>query len=175
MIKLSSTKSVCDKDVYSELYTKHAPQLRNHLYYKCGDLSVAEDLAQESFIRLWNKCKEVVFETVTGFLYTIGNRLFLDKVRSKKVVLKFEKEQVQQANHEDPYYIFRTKEFREKIEGVISDLPDGQREAFLLNRIDKLTYKEIAVRLEISETAVEKRITKALIKLKSKIEEFKNI
>ncbi len=175
MVKPSSIYPVCDQEIYSNLYTEHAPLLRNHLYYKCGDLDVAEDLTQESFIRLWNKCKEVIYETVTGFIYTIANRLFIDRVRTEKVALKFEKEQIQQYDHEDPYYILRTEEFRNKIESVISDLPDGQREAFLLNRIDRLTYKEIAIRLQISETAVEKRMTKALIKLKTKIKELKNI
>jgi RNA polymerase sigma-70 factor (ECF subfamily) len=172
---MPTTKSICEQEVYSDLYRTHAGQLRNHLYYKCGDMAVAEDLVQESFIRLWNKCKEVVFDTVVGFVYTVANRLFLDKMRSEKVALKFEKSLVTQNNNEDPLYILRTDEFRVKIEGAISELPDGQREAFLLNRIDKLTYKQIAERLEISETAVEKRMTKALVKLKSKIEEFKNI
>jgi RNA polymerase sigma-70 factor (ECF subfamily) len=138
-------------------------------------MAMAEDLVQEAFIKLWNKCRDVVYATVVGFVYTIANRLFLDKMRSNKVSLKFEKSQVMQNDNEDPLFILRTDEFRTKIEGAISELPDGQREAFLLNRIDKLTYKEIALRLEISETAVEKRMTKALIKLKSKIEEFKNI
>ena len=68
----------------------------------------------------------------------------------------------------------RTKEFRLKLETVISNLPEKQREAFLMNRIDKLTYKEIALRLEVSETAIEKRISKALIKLNniSEIKDF---
>jgi len=136
---------------------------------------VAEDIAQESFIRLWQKCADVILEKVTGFVHTVANRLFLDQVRSKKVSLRFEKDQLPQQNSEDPYYILRTEEFRERIEAVISDLPEGQREVFLLNRIDKHTYKEIAEMLGVSQTAVEKRMAKALVKLKDRIEEFKNI
>ena len=86
-----------------------------------------------------------------------------------------QKTQILNNNSEDPHFILRTKEFREKLETAISNLPDGQREAFLLNRIDKLTYKEIAHLLEISTTAVENRMTKALIKLKSSIEELKTM
>lgn len=168
-------ESVCQEDVYNSLYHKHFQALRNYVYYKCGDLDQAEDIAQESFIRLWQKCADVIFEKVTGFVHTVANRLFLDQVRSKKVSLRFEKDQVTQQNNEDPYHILRTEEFRQRIEEVISDLPEGQREVFLLNRIDKHTYKEIAEMLGISQTAVEKRMAKALVKLKDRIEEFKNI
>jgi len=167
------SQSICEEQTYNEIFRQQSVELRNYLYYKCGDLNQAEDLVQDTFIKLWKKCAEVVFETVVGFIYTIANRMFIDLTRSKKVALKFEKQQVEQKA-DDPYFILRTNEFREKIESVISELPDGQREAFLLNRIDKLTYKEIAERLEISEKAVEKRMTKALIKLKDKVEELKH-
>lgn len=168
-------ESVCQEDVYNGLYHKHFTALRNYMYYKCGDLDQAEDIAQESFIRLWQKCADVLFEKVTGFVHTVANRLFLDQVRSKKVSLRFEKDQLPQQNSEDPLYILRTEEFRQRIEEVISDLPEGQREVFLLNRIEKHTYKEIAEMLGVSQTAVEKRMAKALVKLKDRIEEFKNI
>jgi RNA polymerase sigma-70 factor (ECF subfamily) len=62
-------------------------------------------------------------------------------------------------------------EFKVKLEQAINDLPDGQREAFLMHRIDQMTYKEIAERLEISVKAVEKRIHKALVKLRGKLKE----
>ncbi len=165
--------SICDEQVYHEIYVSNAEKLRNFLYYKCGDADQAEDLMHDTFIRLWNKCAEVVFETVVGFLYKVANNLFLDQARSKQVSLKFEKSLLPQTDSTDPFFHLRTEEFREQIEGAISGLPDGQREAFLMNRIDKMTFKEIAQQLEISETAVEKRISKALLNLKEKIAELK--
>lgn len=158
--------SVCDEDVYNNLYKTHAEGLRNHLYYKFGNLTQAEDIVQDAFIKLWGKCSTVIYEKAAGFLYTIAKNLFIDTIRSNKVALKFEKENFSIQDNEDPYFHLRTKEFKEQIESVISALPEKQREAFLLNRIEKLTYKEIAIKLEISQTAVEKRIAKALIKLK---------
>ena len=58
-------------------------------------------------------------------------------------------------------------EFKNELETAINDLPEGQKEVFLMNRIDKLTYKEIAERLGVSQKAVEKRMHKALLKLKN--------
>ena len=63
-------------------------------------------------------------------------------------------------------------EFDEKIKRAIGLLSDGQREVFLLSRIQKKTYKEIAELLGISVKAVEKRMHKALIKIR---DVYKNI
>lgn len=163
---MNNTISVCEEQVYNQLYKTHAESLRNHLYYKFGDLNRAEDIVQDSFIKLWSKCSEIIYEKAANYLYTISKNLYIDTIRSRKVALKFEKETVPSHDHEDPYFHLRTKEFKEQIESTISALPEKQREAFLLNRIEKLTYKEIANKLEISQTAVENRISKALIKLK---------
>ena len=168
-----STGSLCNEHVYNGIYQKQVQKLRNFIYYKCGDLDMAEDITQESFVKLWLNCATVVMESVMGYLYTIANRLFIDQTRSQKVRLKFEKEPIKTSNTEDPYHQLRTEEFREALETTISDLPDGQREVFLLNRIDGHTYKEIAEMLQISSTAVEKRMAKALAKLRDRIQEFK--
>ncbi|MEP1094738.1 MAG: RNA polymerase sigma factor [Cyclobacteriaceae bacterium] len=170
---MPETSSICDEQVYHDIYITNAEKLRNFLYYKCGDSDHAEDLMHDSFVKLWKKCAEVTFEKVVGFLYAVANNLFLDHVRSQKVSLKFEKSLLPKSDLNDPLFQLRTDEFRLQIETAISDLPDGQREAFLMNRIDKLTFKEIAHQLEISETSVEKRISKALLNLKGKIEELK--
>lgn len=165
--------SICEEHVYRDIYVSNAEKLRNFLYYKCGDQDQAEDLMHDAFVKLWKKCAEVAFEKVVGFLFTVANNLFLDQVRSKKVSLKFEKSILPKSDPNDPFFQLRTDEFREQLETAISELPDGQREAFLMNRIDKLTFKEIAEQLEISQTSVEKRISKALLNLKGKIEELK--
>lgn len=163
---MNTPTSVCEEQVYNQLYKTHAESLRNHLYFKFGDLDQAEDVVQEAFMKLWAKCSTVVYEKVAGFLYTISKNLFIDSFRSKKVSLQFEKNVTHTHDLEDPYFHLRTKEFQKKIEDTIAALPEKQREAFLLNRIEKLTFKEIALKLDISQTAVEKRISNALVKLK---------
>ena len=58
------------------------------------------------------------------------------------------------------------EEFRKRLEEGISNLPEGQRVVFLMNRIDKKKYREIAEELNISVKAVEKRMHKALVALR---------
>ncbi|GAB5524599.1 MAG: hypothetical protein Roseis2KO_24710 [Roseivirga sp.] len=63
-------------------------------------------------------------------------------------------------------------EFESTITQAIDQLPEGQREVFLLNRIEKKTYVEIAEMLEVSVKAVEKRMHKALVKLRKVCKEI---
>ena len=53
-------------------------------------------------------------------------------------------------------------EFMEKFKRVIANLPDRQREVFLLNKVEKKTYREIAELSNVSVKAIEKLMSKAL-------------
>ena len=164
-------KNVCDDQTIERLYKQHAPQLRNYLYYKCKNIERADDLVQEAFSKLWEKCKDVVPEAAKSFLYTVAKNTMINLINKDKVRMKFNSTQTKAKEHETPQFQMEYSEYKHKLEGVISDLPDGQREAFLMNRIDKLTYKEIAERLDISVKAVEKRMHKALVKLREQLTE----
>lgn len=74
---------------------------------------------------------------------------------------------------ETPEFRMQEIEFKVRLEQAISELPETQREVFLMNRIDKLTYAEIAERLGVSVKAIEKRMGKALKHMRSKIKLFK--
>ena len=166
------SRSVCQEDNFHELYTAYAKSLRNYLYYKCGDLNKAEDLSQEALIKLWENCKSVVFEKAKSYLYTVGQRLMINQIRHEKVVLNFEKGSNLSVNQEDPDYVLREKDFGVQLEQAISALPEIQREVFLMNRIDKLSYGEIADLLGLSVKAVEKRMHNALENLRNSVKEL---
>ena len=57
------------------------------------------------------------------------------------------------------------KQFKEKLTRSLNQLSSKERTVFLMNRIDDLTYREIAERLDITQKAVEKRMHQALKKL----------
>ena len=159
-------KSVCQEDVYANIFQSYATMVRNFIYYKSGDMQQAEDIAQEAFVRLWNNCSNVPIEKAKGFLYTVANNIFLNEVEHKKVVLKFQQKSGGDSGSLDPEFLLEEKELKLKLETAIAELPDGQREVFLMNRMDKKTYAEIAELLGVSVKAVEKRMHKALVKLR---------
>jgi len=164
-----TSDEVCEPEVFDNIYITNANNLRNFLYYKYGDLKAAEDVVQESFIKLWVNCTKVAIEKAKSFLFTVANNLFIDIKRHEKIVLTYKKRGNSSVNKETPEFIMQEKEFMDKLQITIGSLPDKQREVFLLNRIDKKTYKEIAEMLDLSVKAVEKRMQKALIIVRKKI------
>ncbi len=163
-------ESICKPKVFAEIFDNHSEALRNYMYYKCGDMHLAEDLVQESFVKLWSSCAKVMVSKAKSFLFTVASNLFLNVVAHKKVILKHQKQTTKQYTKETPEFILEEKEFMEKLQKAIADLSEKQREVFLLNRIDKKTYVEISEIVGISVKAVEKRMSLALKKLREKIE-----
>lgn len=163
-------KSVCEQKNFEEVFNKHSQTLRNYIYYKCGDTQQAEDIVQEAYIKLWNNCTKVIFEKAKSFLYTVANNHFLNEVAHKKVVLEYQKQNTtNNTSIETPQFILEEDEFHKKLKKAIADLPERQREVFLLSRIDKKKYSEIAEIVGVSVKAVEKRMSKALLTLKEQI------
>jgi len=155
-----------DAAQFQRYFKEYAAQLRNYLYYKCGDLAQAEDFMQEAYLRLWDKRADVESGKVKSFLFTVAHNLFLDHVKHQQVKLKFQRKPQKQYNVEHPQYLLEEEEFHQYLELAINQLPEKSRVVFLMNRIDKLSYKDIADRLDISVKAVEKRMHKALVELK---------
>lgn len=160
------TSSVCEEATFSGIFREYADTLHHYLFYKTGNQGLSQDLVQEAFSRLWKNCRSVVVATAKGYVFKTANNLLLNEYEHQKVRLRFEQAPHRERDHEDPAYVLEEKELREKLEQAIADLPEKQREVFLLSRIDKMTYQQIADSLGISRQAVEKRMYKALDKLR---------
>ncbi len=162
-------RSVCESQTFKALFDTHSETLRNFIYYKCGDIQQAEDIVQDSFIKLWKNCAKVIFEKAKSYLFTVANNAFLNEIAHKKVVLEHQKNHSQKSSNLTPEFLLEEKEFMEKLNKAIADLPFRQREVFLLSRIDKKKYAEIAEIVGITVKAVEKRMSQALVILRKKI------
>ena len=165
----SDTKSVCEQINYETIFNNNSKILYNFVYYKCGDSQQAEDIVQEAFIKLWNNCSKVKFEKAKSFLFTVARNLFLNEVAHKKIVLQHQALTTNESTTITPQHVLEEKEFMVKLENAIADLPEKQREVFLLSRIDKKKYSEISEITGVSVKAVEKRMSLALITLREKI------
>ena len=164
---------ICKEKSFQVFFNSHAKLLRNFLYYKYGGLKEVDDIVQDSFVKLWNNCTKVTKKTAKSYLYRIAINESNSRLRHEKVKLKHQNE-VKNINrsytNQSPEFILEEKEFKKKLENAISSLPNRQREVFLLNRIDKKTFREIAELSNVSVKAIEKLMHKALLKLRSKIE-----
>ncbi|MDX2248795.1 MAG: RNA polymerase sigma-70 factor [Bacteroidia bacterium] len=155
-----------EREVFQNLFDNYYEAIRNFLYYKSGEMELAEDLTQEAFLILWKKRESINPDKAKSYLYTIANNLFLNEIKHQKVVIRFQQQPVSNTLFESPQFLMEAEEFKVKLEKAISDLPEKNRSVFLMNRVEKMTYKEIADRLSLSVKAVEKRMHKALTELR---------
>ena len=163
---------ICNPKIFEDVYQRYSDDLYRYIYYTLGDRDKAEDVTQNAFITLWEECKKVSFEKVKSYLFTLGRNKSLNVIKHEKVEYNFKQERTNDTNHESPDYELEYKEYKQLLEQTIGKLPEGERQVFLMNRIDKKKYTEIAELLDISVKAVEKRMHNALIKIRSKVEGF---
>jgi len=159
----------CEEAVYNDLFRKIAPLLRNFLYAKYKHEERASDMVQEAFLTLWKNCSKVMPNMAKAYVFKVAQNQMLkliDKDKTKEKHIAF----IHRDRHnENPEFQLEFTEFDQRVQAAINDLTEAQREVFLMNRIEKMTYAEIAALLEISQKAVEKRMSKALVSLREKI------
>lgn len=167
------------KEAFEEIYNDYFGVIYHLSLQYLHDSVIAEEIVQDSFMKLW-EIRETLNEQfyVRSFLYTITKNNCLNHLRNRKTALKHQ-ENLQylemQFNYEALEKMGNYLEFealREKIDQAIASLPSVIRETFLLNRFEELSYKEIALKQNISVKSVETRISKALRILRLELKDY---
>jgi RNA polymerase sigma factor (sigma-70 family) len=156
-------------DRLDELFRTESPRLTTYFRRRVGDLDEAVDLMQEAFARLAGARPETSLRSPERYLQRIARNLLFNRsrARSAKAV-----EVVPFYEESSPVVTFPAQEdqiaaddlFAQYVDAV-KTLSPKTREVFLLHRVDELSYKEIAVRLDVTIGTVEYHITRALAQL----------
>ena len=173
----SAETSLCEEKYYSDFFKSQAKSLRNFLIIKFGDETLAEDLVQESFVQIWKNCASVEITKAKSYLFTVAVNKGLSVKRHEKVVFKHQNLVINTSKEgtevDSPEFKMLEGEFMDKFKKLIASLPDRQREVFLLSRVEGKSYREIAEMCNISVKAVEKLMSKALLKMRTGLGKFK--
>lgn len=140
-----------------------------YIYYRSGNGELATDIAQEVFIKVWEKQFDYHPNKIKSLLYKIGLDIYISHYRKVKVETKYLNEIKFNFTEGVSTNSLEYQELKTLYEKTLANLPEKQREVFLMSRLEELTYKEIAERLEIGVKAVEKRMSLALGVLKKAI------
>ena len=153
---------------FKMIYDNHFDNLRRYLYYRSGDQDLSADIAQNVFMKIWNKKIDITNGNVKSLLFKMGTDEFISYYRRSKIERDYVNSQDFKLVHEiDDENDFSEK--KQKFEKALNTLTDKQRVALLMNKMEGLTHKEIAESLNLSQKAIEKRISQALRALKNNL------
>jgi len=137
----------------------------------------AEDIVQDTMIRIWNKREEwTQFDSIEAYCLTIVRNLAIDRSQlkdSQNIELTPETQESPDAS--DPYDQLVNDERLRLIHQLVKKLPEKQRTIFQLRDIEGKSYKEISVVLDISEEQVKVNLFRARKKIRdgyTEIEEY---
>lgn len=155
-----------DVAAFRKLFDIFNRPIHRFVSYKLADADTAEDITQEVFVKLWENRGDVQPErSIKSYLYTIANNLTLNHIRHSKIVRKHQENTrliSENLAESSPEQLLEQVEFDEAILSAINHLPEKSRIVFQLSRMENLSYKEIAARLDISIKTVESHIGKSL-------------
>ncbi len=154
------------------LFSRYYRRLLGYASRFVDNYTVAEDLVQDSFARLWEKRKALEAVSLSALLFTMVRNNCLNHLKRQALVDIHSVDWLENLDGEERLYhldfcpdvemSLLYKELESQIPQVLKQLPPRSREIFLLSRSQGLKNREIAERLDISTTAVEKHIRRAL-------------
>ncbi|MDP2336313.1 MAG: sigma-70 family RNA polymerase sigma factor [Bacteroidota bacterium] len=159
------------KEEFGTLFNSYFEDVRRYILYRSGNEEIADDIAQETFLRIWEKQLTIDPKTVKGLLFKIAGDLFISQYRKEVIAFNFFNTFQPNNKSTTPEDELNFQELKEAYEAALKSMPEKQRTVFLMNRIDELKYKEIAEQLELSVKAIEKRMSQALEHLKSNLKD----
>ena len=161
-----------ERNAFSDLVRIHARGVFNVVYRMSGDALVAEDAAQETFIRAWQNISSYRPQTsLSNWLYRIAFNAGMDMLRKEKRVLPNDIDEMQLTDdHPSPESIASQNERTALVQKAILSLPDASRAVLVLKEYEGMSYREIADALDIPLGTVMSRLNYARKLLKEKLE-----
>lgn len=163
-----------DKTVLKELFDAHYKPVCATINRFVGERGVTEDLAQQVFIRFWEKRQQIDINISPGaYLHRMAVNEALAWLRSKKNQPTEEVTPLTPfAPASDGEASYLHSELSDQVHQAIDALPPRCRAVFQLSRFEELSYQEIADRLDISIKTVEHQMGKALRVLRERLASY---
>jgi RNA polymerase sigma-70 factor (ECF subfamily) len=150
-----------DRQAFGELVRRHRAGVVNVVYRMSGDANLAEDAAQEAFIRAWQHLSGYRPRSpFRNWLYRIATNAALDALRREKQTVDVDGLQLA-ASSEGPEATVEGLERAERVQEAVAALPPASRAVLVLREYEGLSYREIAETLEVPMGTVMSRLSYA--------------
>lgn len=164
-----------DADAFEVLYARHRRSLYGFLLRQCGNAQIAEELYQEIWLKLVRSRERYeVRASFRTFLFRIAHHAVIDHIRAQgrnpeQEALEYEEEAgsgQDEAAWATPEQALETRQLAELLIRLIGELPEVQREVFLLREEAGMGIPEIAEVIGVNPETVKSRLRYAWAKLR---------
>ena len=150
---------------FQKLYTFYSGKVYNFIFgISGGDQFLAEEITQNTFIKIWEIRFEIHIEgSFSSLLFTISKNLFINELKTRIRITIYTNSLVVSTN-EEHHSTEKDLEFNlleERINQLLLELPPARRQIYILSKLRHYSNKEIASMLSISENTVESQLSKA--------------
>lgn len=154
-----------DLSAFGALVERYQEKVVNVIYRLCGDPELAQDVAQEAFVRAWQKLPQYdIQRPFQNWLLRIAANIAISHLRQAKPTVDIEKVQLG-SMHENPDILVEEKQRDAYIRQAILDLPVASRSVLILREYEGFSYKEISDALQIPIGTVMSRLNYARTQL----------
>jgi len=164
-----------DQKAFEKIYSHYFGNVYNTILFLVRRHSLAEELTQQVFIKIWDKRESIrIYTSPDSYIKRLCKNLVYDyfkKLKSEKLSC-LEENLDHHFIHNDLEEMIDHNELEVQILNVISKLPPSQREIFNLSRFQGLKNDEIADQMNLSKRTVEHQLYRALQKIKKSIGEY---
>ena len=164
------------KSLFEGLARRFYAGVYNYRCWMSRDVSLAEDLTQETFMRIWQHPPELRSQrALKAWVFRVARNEFLQHYRRAGLatVALEDPAGVESAGgpSSDPQMSVEREDLRRAVRGAVERLPDHYREVIVLHNLEDLSLVQIAEVLEIPVGTVKSRRAKALSMLRHLLQE----
>lgn len=162
-----------DAHAFDELVDSLWAPLCDHLLHVLGSRDLAEDVAQETFVRIWERRERWEGASARALVFRIARNAATDRQRRDKVRDDYASgASFEAARAGSPEDNAVASEARSRISTAVGALPERRRQVFELVRNCGLSYREVAEALDLSEQTVANHLSLALRDLRAELHDL---
>jgi len=154
-------------EAFEELYIRYKEKLRSFCLFLLKSETVAQDIVQEVFIKIWLNRKQLnTGQSFSYYIYILARNQSFNELRSAKRkelmenMLLCQQKEMDETDTPDTKLIF--DEYQRMLEKAICNLPEQKRKIYQMSREEGLSHKEIAEKMGLSPHTVQSHISDSL-------------